>query len=59
MLTAIIVSLILALIFGKITVKEIKGYVRKYTARKRDKAGEENELAQGKKGEEQDCGTGE
>ena len=44
--------MLLALIFGKITVKEVKEYVRKYTTGKRDKAGEENVLTKGKKGEE-------
>ena len=34
MLISLIVGLVLALIFGKITVKEIKNYVRKYTERK-------------------------
>ena len=58
MLITIIVGMLLALIFGKITVKEVKAYVRKYTTGKRDKAGEENVLTQGKKREEQDCGTG-
>lgn len=58
MLITIIVGMLLALIFGKITVKEVKEYVRKYTTGKRDKAGEENVLTKGKKGEEQDCGTG-
>ena len=42
MLITIIVGMLLALIFGKITVKEVKAYVRKYTTGKRDKAGEEN-----------------
>jgi hypothetical protein len=31
MLISLIVGLVLALIFGKITVKEIKNYVRKHT----------------------------
>jgi hypothetical protein len=34
MLISLIVATVLALIFGKITVKEIKQYVRKYTERK-------------------------
>jgi hypothetical protein len=34
MLISIIVGLLLALIFGKITVKEIKEHVRKHTERK-------------------------
>jgi hypothetical protein len=34
MLISLIIATVLALIFGKITVKEIKQHVRKYTERK-------------------------
>ena len=70
MLISIIVGILLALIFGKITVKEIKEHVRKYTTR-RDKttggsdsaggdngAGGEEDVKKGEEGEDKDRGTG-
>ena len=60
MLISIIVGLLLALIFGKITVKEIKEYVRKYTTRKGNDStgGKESEFKKGEEGEDKDRGTG-
>ena len=45
MLIALITTILIALIFGKITYKEIKEYVRKGTEKKRSEEG-------GKEGEE-------
>lgn len=42
MLIALITTILIALIFGKITYKEIKEYVRKGTEKKRSEEGEEN-----------------
>ncbi|MBQ3207342.1 MAG: hypothetical protein IJB38_04955 [Bacteroidales bacterium] len=50
MLISLIVGLVLALIFGKITVKEIKHYVRKYT--ERHGKGNSAAAGNGEKGEE-------
>ena len=50
MLISLIVGLVLALIFGKITVKEIKHYVRKHT--ERHGKGNSAAAGNGEKGEE-------
>jgi hypothetical protein len=66
MLITVIVGILLTLIFGKITIKEIKEHVRKYTNGDRGNStggsnsagGEEGKLEKGKEGEGEDCGAG-
>ena len=64
MIISIIVGILLTLIFGKITVKEIKEHVRKYTTGRgnttggSDSKGGEEDVKKGEEGEDKDRGTG-